>query len=344
MPGDQTQLVGHSARVYILDIAKLQHYYDSASRCTDWAWQRAIKTVDEADVPATRNRDTPAGYAMIKLATRFRRRLLAATTMADYRILQEQFPNVYAAYGLFVSNGPDKFSLEANLLTDRDVAEIAMRANMSYRAVQIYESLFFNVRDKLTKPDYILNCVIRPVLAAGTSDMTTDIMWKIYAYYFGEHVLYAVQSTVTNPTRAQSVEGVGAALRDDVVNTMCMQAAIAAKTLRVTDKNQLRVLDMFAAYLEIAKENSMAGRAQDTLMHAIQTMVEHLPIGIGRQALLTSSPNTKAYDHSAIELTVGELSQVTVYGDVPGRDELLDMSFESIHAANATLLTQQQTG
>ena len=281
---------------------------------------------------------------MIKLATRFRRRLLAAVTMAEFRVLQEQYPNMYTAYGLFVSTSTDKFSLEANLLTDRHITEIALRANMSHRAVQIYERLFFNVRDKLTKPDYILNCVIRPVLDAGTADMTTDIMWKIYAYYFGEHVLSAVQSTVTNPARAQTVEGVGAVLRDDVVNTMCMQAAIAAKTLRVTDRNQLRVLDMFASYLEIAKENSMAGRAQDTLMHAIQSMVEHLPIGIGRQGLLTSQPNMRAYDHSAIELTVGELSQVTVYGDVPGRDELLDMSFGSIHAANATLLTQQQTG
>jgi hypothetical protein len=328
-----------------LDPAKLQHYYDSASRRTDWAWQRAINIDESNDSPPTRVRDTPAGYAAIKLAMRFRSRLLSATGMADFRQLQEQFPNIYAAYSLFVSAGPDKCSLEANILTGRDLAEIALRCNMPFKAVQLYEQLFFNVRDKLDKPDYILHCVIRPLLLAGTTEMTIDMMWKIYAYYFGEHVLYAVQSTVTNPTRAQTMEGVGAAIRDDVVNTMCMQAAIAAKTLRVTDKNQLRVLDMFSSYLEIAKENSMAGRAQDTLMHAIQQMVEHLPIGIGRQALLVSHPNTKAYDHSAIELTVNELSHVTVHGDIPGRDEVLEMTFESVHAANASLIiTQQQTG
>ena len=268
---------------------------------------------------------------------RFRNSITSTMTMREWRYVQESYPAVFAAYSLYTREGSAaRFSLEANMLTNRDNTEIAYLARLPLDVADAYEALFFDVRDALDQPSYIVNTVIAKDEGLGTTDFTMDRVWKTYAYFFGEHTLDAIQSASPNPIRAATPEAVSSAIKDDLTGTVFLKAAIAAKALRVTSANSLRLLEVVNTFMETEASASAGGQAQESVIYAIRAMLDHMvltPKHPGVKVLGSS----KVLDASAVELKVGDSLNYSLYGEVPDESNKLLLNFETIHQSNLKL-------
>lgn len=318
-------------------IEALDHYVDSPARRPDWRWLRAYNILTAHDAPTTRERDGLKGFKWINIGMRFRSAITSTMSLREWRFVQEANPAVFPAYSLYTREGSAaRFSLEANMLTNRDNTEIAHLARLPLDVVDAYEALFFDVRDALDRPSYIVNTVIAKDEGLGTTDFTMDRVWKTYAYFFGEHTLDAVQSMSPNPIRAANPEAVSSAVKDDLAGTVFIKAAIAAKALRVNQGNSLRLLEVVNAFMETAASASASGQAQESVIYAIRAMLDHMvltPKHPGVKVLGSS----KALDASAVELKLGDSLNYSLYGEVPDENSKLLLNFETIKQSNLKL-------
>ena len=102
-------------------------------------------------------------------------------------------PDVAAAHAVFASG--DKFrrgTLEAWLLTGLGSAAVAERCDLTAAAVEAYHALFFNVRDKLATPLWVLLNALgtADLMAVGEGDV--DVILKRFAHVGGRFLLELV--------------------------------------------------------------------------------------------------------------------------------------------------------
>jgi hypothetical protein len=159
-------------------------------RRVDWKWQRASEILDGTGPKTTRRRDTPPGYAWICQAYSFQRSLEEATPSQQERLAQEM-PDIFWAQALYRANNSMKDSIEAHILARESNFEIGFHCNLAPTTVEAYEQLFFHVRDKLQHRKYILHCVLGDAVHKGLSEREFGLLWKLYGYNLGPHVLSA---------------------------------------------------------------------------------------------------------------------------------------------------------
>jgi hypothetical protein len=94
------------------------------------------------------------------------------------------------AYGLYA--GPASFTrreLEARLLAGELFEQVAVKCGASLEAIEAYQSLFFNVADRLGATDYIATTAIGRKLHTGLTAGDVDALLKVFAYGGGPLVL-----------------------------------------------------------------------------------------------------------------------------------------------------------
>lgn len=310
---------------------------DSPGRVPDWRWKRAVNVRENQDVPVTRHRDGCEGHRWIREADRFRQAYARCRTIGEFRMLQEEQLFMYSAHQFYCDNrDTQRYSLEANLLTDRSFLEIAHKCRLPVETVTAYEAVFYNVRDSLENPHYIVNSVICPSVETGVAKREFDYLWKLYAYFMGGPALDAVQTLFADPHKVRTSNNVDGAMRDDVISTSTLQASLAAKTIGKSERTKLELLTLFAKFVEIARDAANVGKAQDSILSSIQSMLDDLPLEIGRKAFTSSNPSLE-YDKSSVELNIAEMTHLSTYGELPGKNELLEMTFDTVLTHNRNL-------
>jgi hypothetical protein len=121
-------------------------------------------------------------------------------TLSERERLFDRYPDIY--YAKTWADAADDFTvtLQSLLLTDMPLDEIAMREDLYLPAVEAFEALFYNVRDRLQNVSYI----VRNALSASRGNITlrdspllTDerrwACYRIFAYFGGPQALtYAI--------------------------------------------------------------------------------------------------------------------------------------------------------
>jgi hypothetical protein len=68
---------------------------------------------------------------------------------------------------------------------------IAAKAGLRDGVVELYERLFFDVRDRLGAPDFIMSQVVGPKAYMGLNAQDLDVLWKLLGYVHGPDALDA---------------------------------------------------------------------------------------------------------------------------------------------------------
>ena len=76
-------------------------------------------------------------------------------------------------------------ALEARILARLPVDQVAAACGLTVEAVQAYEALFFDVREHLAYPDYLIPVVIGPKLHYGIIAEDVDVVLKHVGYVSG---------------------------------------------------------------------------------------------------------------------------------------------------------------
>jgi len=305
-------------------------YRSNPVRAVDWRWQRAQGAYNREQPLPGRRRDGSDGFGWIKRAMRFINAHISAGDDASQMALEELDPDVFWAH--YVHSLKDEWvrnSLQASLLTRDDDWEIGYRLGYSPGVVKAYEALFFNVREKLDHPLYIANVIFRDHLQMQLTPRDYGIVWKLYAYMYGSHVLQAVMTSTVNPVTCGNVDTVGSCLQDDAIATMKLKAALAAKMTSVTSDTALLLLEQFAKFVEIERTTESEGRSQSQLMDNIAATLSGLPFGVDGTLVKLDKPLPRGplaqFDTGAAELTYQETLRVAAGDKLAYADQIKTM-------------------
>jgi hypothetical protein len=282
--------------------------------------------------PPTMRRDGHEGCVWISRSKRFleafRRcdnnpRLLAE--LADYD------PVLFWPFDLYhdETNRRSRFAVEARILARQTNREIAFHTGCAELFIEIYEKVFFHVRDRLKHRDYIINTVFRESESRGRQDRECDLLWKMVGYFHGPRVLDALISGFVSPTWVTRPEDVDACFQDMAIRTIKQKAAIAALSVPVDSTTYLNLIDSFVKLTDIERHSDSAGQASDQIKQNIDAMLKALPFGVGTRPEdhLQQNPAVAAFDNMAAELRSDELINVALGRANPQLDQLKDLNF-----------------
>jgi hypothetical protein len=162
--------------------------------------------------------------------------------------LYEKMPSVGQAHFLYVSR--DRLSrdiLEAWLLTGLSSDEIADEFAMDPSAIDYFEKLFFNVRDRLDCSDWISLVIRRQTSehsAEGDERGGADLGYiiRLYAFHGGPLVLRALVAAVA-PEKMKSGSAAGGEIDEALASFVRDRTMAAAEVLSGRVKNA-RLLKM----------------------------------------------------------------------------------------------------
>lgn len=311
-----------------LDCSRLNPF-----RPPHWRWLRAEGIVARQQPGAGRERDGRAGYKWINRARRFLAALNRATSDDALVAVAMEYQDIFWAHTAFQDeNNPIRWEIEARILARCNNWEIAFHCGVAEEIVEAYEALFFDVREKLHHTGYIVHRVMGEAVQRGVTERAYDLIWKMYAFAYGPHMLNALVTKFSNPVWCGTPDEVGSAVQDDAVNTMKMKASLASKTIPVNMGTQIEILHIFTKYVEIERMSDSEGKAQNQILDHIHTMFDVMPLNVagrdphsGHQMLLPGP--AQQYESTAVELSYDELMQVGVGKALPNAKMLGQLHF-----------------
>lgn len=259
----------------------LEAAYDNPFRAPAWRWLRAAGHLDRSQPGPSRRRDGDAGASWIRRAARFQRSFSRCATPMEQLRLSDEYPDIFWAHHIYDTSGPARWHVEAYLLARADDWATGFSAGVSHKVVAAYEALFFNVRERLQHMGYVLHGVLGEAIQRGLHEREYDLLWKLYGYFYGPHVLDALISKFVSPGWCSSTDGVNAAIQDDAISTLKLKAALAAKLTPVNQHNQIDLLHIFTKFVEVERTTDSAGKAQGQILDHIAAMMSQVPFTTG---------------------------------------------------------------
>lgn len=304
----------------------LQFMAQNPWRTPNWRWLRATGIEDHGYPATTPRRDTEDGYKWIRRALRFHRLRDSDNDQHQARLALE-FPDIFWAHWAWENNEqPLKHSIEAHILARETNKEIGFKLGCGPEVVEAYEKIFFNVREKLSHREYIINVVLAESVTRGLSDRHYDLLWKMFGFSGGPHVLDAMIDRIGVSSWCARKDGVPKFFNDAALNIMKKKAAIASLTVPINTNTHLHLIEAFVKYVEIERTTDSMGQAQDQIVANLDAMLKILPFdqatkrGADRKML-------PRFDRLSIELNANEMMVVGAGLNLPDANTLEELAF-----------------
>jgi hypothetical protein len=155
---------------------------NSPMRSPDWRWRKATALVSADKRPDRFSDDkiVHAAYKFFKILDKIE---------DPWEYCSKCIHNQELAEAHEIYTQPEakmlKWELEARLLARLNAKEISDITGLSKKTVKWYESLFYNVVDRLDNTSWILHFAIGKSVFFGASERDMDILWKLYGYLYG---------------------------------------------------------------------------------------------------------------------------------------------------------------
>jgi hypothetical protein len=241
----------------------------SPVRPVDWRWRRANALFDNKKQPDRFNDDK-----FVQAAWKFARLLNKVENSWEYCI--KCLPNEALADAYELYTQPEakimRWELEARILARTDIVTITEISGLSAKCIKWYESLFFNVSDRLDNSSWIMNFAIGKGAFFGASERDLDVLWKVYAYLYGPSKL---EWLINN--RADAEINIWAS--EEISSNLLRKNLHSSKIVAPNSWNQLQLLQLHQKEQEIASESSSYKSTADNgnilnyVMNAMSTVV-----------------------------------------------------------------------
>lgn len=122
---------------------------------------------------------------------KFIRALSRVTTIDQMGRLEDRYPDTFKAYRAAHYPRPEhmRAQLEGRLLSrDHTASHTGSRTGLTAEQVDIYESAFFDVRDRLDNVAWVTGCVIGPEVVRGfnpKSGQNVDLLLRLAGWVYG---------------------------------------------------------------------------------------------------------------------------------------------------------------
>lgn len=310
----------------------IDNLYFNPWRPPDARWKRAIGITERAEPQATVNRDGRDGCYWVRQAQRFKRAWDQARTERDKLAVISRQPFIYQAFWIYTQasdNQPLRWTIEARILARETDKEISYKMGCRPEVVAAYEALFFAVRERIDNRDFILNSVLSAAIIRGLNARAFDLLWKMFGYCAGPHVLDDMMQYVP-PNWVHTAGGASTFYQDTAIMLMKKKAAVASLAIPVTDHTQVHLLEAFVKYVEIERSTDSAGKAQEQISNNLQALLTSLkPVAV----TVDKISDLAAYDTGAVELRNEERLNVRL--GLPGTDltEIAEFAYPETRSA-----------
>jgi hypothetical protein len=171
--------------------------------------------------------------------------------------------------------------------------------------------------------DFITNRIIG-ASAAHAKDEPIGLVWKLFGYRAGPHVLEAVLGGLPAGQVVESPDDVSEYFDVVTAETVKQKAAVAAVTIQVQDKTSFRLIDAFTKSVKAGRNTSSASQQLDRWETGFQQLLEAMPyMTIGK----VEEKQLSEFDRNAAELRTEELDLVAVGYQIPGIELLKNLKF-----------------
>ncbi len=239
-----------------------------------WRWELGVELAESSGGALFRRDDWA-----IKAAKQFWRLWQGCRSEYDRRIVAARMPRIYHAYSIYRdADGVARNRLEARVLAGETPDGIVRKTGIPAAIVAIYEQMFFDIREHLNSPDFILSRVLGRRLYE--SNWTYDMTWKFFGYFGGSFVLDQLMDTCAPSARPTNIQEVAVFLSRDARAVVSRQLAVASRVIAAGDRrtaNQLVRATASRAGGNDEEDNS-------TLAHLskhVQAMFDSIPWSFG---------------------------------------------------------------
>jgi hypothetical protein len=220
----------------------------------------------------------------------------------DIMKLQSKFPHMHTAYQIFTARDYFRYILEAMVVADVPVEDIAKEFGCDPEVVTIFEELFFDVRSRLNAPMFIADELLGPLFSSDTANsQDCDFLWKAVAYYCGIDILKSFWSLEkASPETVSQIR--------EMFKTRLQQQAFSSLYARTPNNfNAHEIVEEYLAVEETEEpeeestQNKLEEHALD-LLNSIQSRITPYKAKKGKKegrCLANDLPEEDTYDRTS---------------------------------------------
>jgi hypothetical protein len=212
--------------------------------------------------------------------------------------------------GLAETFDHQKYAVEARILAGQTNHEIARQCCIIPGAIEYYERVFFNVRDRLDAKDYIIGQIITPPNNIGLQDFTLELSAKFFGYFGGpvvlEFVLNQFDTAMVRPKSSKQLDGFFDTFFQKTIRRRAAEASISVEI------NRWNVMQLFEIHSLLIAE----ARLRDRDLGNAGQYEENMRLLLNSVPWVTGRDSRKALGESPIgeylkgsyELRAGEMA------------------------------------
>jgi len=186
-------------------------------------------------------------YAAVREGIYFLRRYDSSVTTKERTTLENDYPDLYMAHELYGDLSSERWILEAGLLTDISLADLASYIGQTESVVRKYGAVFYDIKPRLGARGYVLNHVCMPAVRRGMHGRDYDFLYKTMAYCLGWKVF-----TEFIDGKGMSDDSRGA-LEHSFRDRLLKLGWLAANRLEVNNFNGVEVIEQCLKLQELEK-------------------------------------------------------------------------------------------
>lgn len=295
-------------------------------RPVDWRYRRA----EYLRVKGKYRRKFANDDGYIQLTKKFLAAKEKATCEYDLEKISVKMPGLFYASEIYQRvETSDKYILEARILADTPIAEIAHKHEYSPEVIFWYEKIFFDVRAKLDKRDYIISRVLGPAVHRGLMARDFDLLLKIYALIGGPLVVDAlVEQRSGSIHRPKNEKELDLFFNNDTASTIKRNAAIAARCTHINRDSISYIMESHQKMLDLERQTETSVDTSNLIMQNINATLQSIPFHTPAKRVV--SKTLSEYDKMGVELRASEMAVAGVDNDPGVQGELEYYKFPEI--------------
>lgn len=240
-------------------------------------------------------------------------------------------PGLFWAHQLYESRTTDRSSrksamIECRILAGLNDTDIAAQLFTVPEVIEWYSALFYDVRERLSAHDWIIDQVLIPAFVEQTAaklakgnNVTVDIVdpyfdatIKFFAYFGGPAVLDFIFSGFQRTDGQQlSAAGVGAWFDDYFAGRCRQRSAQAMSSFGLNRYNVMELFQLHVTLMQIAKSKKDPDEKTGNMFNLMKGLINATTWAVGDTGMkkIAGTPMEK-YDNSAAELRDNEVQMV----------------------------------
>ena len=244
-----------------------------------------------------------------KMTHRYYRFRMRYDTMSPAEVAQveRQYPDIWGAVKLYKQAIGAKWLIEAAIMGNVSMDEFPEDVYFNSEILKAYESLFFDIRDKLKYEAYIVSTIFMPRMGSG-DPRNFDYFWKVLAY-FGKF------DFVRDWWRVGEISDTTADWLMTAYRNQVLKDGMIAQQVRVI--NQYNATEVIGQTMDMVRmineEQQSRGGTGGIALESLQTLVNSITMSV-----VSSDKKFSAYEPRLMSLSKDAGLPIAAKHSLPG--------------------------